>query len=211
MPLFVDTDLGRFYVCCKPCYKKVLADLPTAHKTAYPVLQEWKNEVCPMSGEPIGADAVPITLQGHRFMLCCTGCVAGARAESQVALAKITQPKTVDVGNTTCPVSGKATVANAFVRIDDHVVRLSSSALAADAAKDPAAVLAKARAIAKAQPPKPPHQHQKATEPTPATSTPVAPTPVQPAPVRPAPTPPAPAPPAPAPPTPVPPAKDGKG
>ena len=86
MPLFVDTELGRFYVCCKPCYKKILANVPAAHQTAYPVVQEVKNAVCPVSGEPIGADAVVVTLQGYRFSVCCEACVAQARQHSQVTL-----------------------------------------------------------------------------------------------------------------------------
>ena len=40
LPLFVDTELGRIYVCCKPCFKKIRANVPVAHKTAYPVVEE---------------------------------------------------------------------------------------------------------------------------------------------------------------------------
>jgi len=170
MPLFVDTTLGRFYVCCKPCIKKVLADLPTAHKTAYPVVQEWKNGKCPVSGEAVGEDAVPITLQGHRFSLCCGACAERARTDSQPTLAKVTSAEVVDVGNTTCPLTGKPVAANAFARIGDSIVRLSSPALLEEVAKAPEATLAKAREIAKAQPPAPPHVHEKSpkADPTPA-------------------------------------------
>lgn len=168
MPLFVDTELGRFYVCCKPCYKKILANVPAAHQTAYPVVQEVKNAVCPVSGEPIGADAVVVTLQGYRFSVCCEACVPQARQHSQVTLVKITRPTTQDVGNTTCPVSGAAVTANAFVRIGDAVVHLSAPAAVEAATKDPAGILAKARAIAAAQPPKQKHVHGKADKkPTP--------------------------------------------
>jgi hypothetical protein len=160
MPLFVDTELGRFYVCCKPCYKKVLADLPTAHKTAYPNVQEVKNTTCPRSGEPIGKLAVEMTLQGHRFQVCCAGCVDGARQHSQVTLAKLTRDKLDDVDNSTCPLTGGAVAANAFVLIGDAIVHLADAKLVDDAAKDPAGTLAKARAIAKAQPKRPPHEHQ---------------------------------------------------
>lgn len=160
MPLFVDTELGRFYLCCKPCIKKVQADVPTAHKTAYPVVQEMKNATCPISGEPIGEGAVAVTLQGYRFQVCCAGCVDAARTHSQVTLLKLTSPQVQDVGNTTCPVSGAATTANAFVRIGDRIVHLADPKLFDDVTKAPTAVLAKAEAIAKTQPPRPKHVHQ---------------------------------------------------
>lgn len=161
MPLFVDTELGRFYLCCKPCIKKVQADVPTAHQTAYPVVQEVKNTTCPISGEAIGEGAATVTLQGFRFQVCCAGCVEAARTHSQVTLLKITSPQVKDVGNTTCPVSGAATAANAFVRIGDSIVHLADPKLLDDVAKAPTAVLAKAEAIAKAQPPRPKHVHQR--------------------------------------------------
>ncbi len=164
MPLFVDTDVGRFYVCCKPCYKKILADLPAAHKTAYPVVQAVKNTHCPVSGEAIGEGAVEVTLQGYRFSVCCAGCVDAARQHSQVTLLKVTQPNVKDVGNATCPVTGTATVPNAFALVDAALVHLSSPKAADELAKDPATALAKAQAIAKAQPSKPKHEHQKAAK-----------------------------------------------
>lgn len=173
MPLFVDTDLGRFYVCCKPCYKKVLRDLPTAHKTAYPNIEVHGNTVCPVAGEPIGEHAVEVTLQGHRFKVCCEDCIARAREHSQVTLVKVTDAATVDVGNTTCPVTGKPVVANLFVRIDGNLVHLASTGAVVEVEKDPAGVLAKARTIAAAQPAKPKHVHRAAgATPAPAGKTP---------------------------------------
>jgi hypothetical protein len=164
MPLFIDTELGRFYVCCKPCYKKVTADLQAAHKTAYPVVQEVKNDVCPVSGERIGDGAVAVTLQGYAFKLCCAGCLEQARTHSQVTLTKLTRADVKDLGNETCPVSGKPVTPNAFAIVGDTIVHLSSPLLVDDVRQDPAAVLEKAKAIAKSQPPKPPHQHQKPAE-----------------------------------------------
>lgn len=160
MPLFVDTELGRFYLCCKPCNKKVLADVPTAHKTAYPVVQEVKNTTCPVSGEAIGEGTVAVTLQGYRFQVCCAGCVGAARTHSQVTLLKVTRPAVKDVGNATCPVSGSPTVANAFVVIGDSLVHLADAKLVDEVGKAPAPMLAKAEAIAKAQPPRPKHEHR---------------------------------------------------
>jgi hypothetical protein len=154
LPLFVDTDLGRFYVCCKPCYKKVLADLPAAHKTAYPNVETIANKTCPVTGATLGDDAVEVTLQGFRFRVANADAAALAVRHSQTTLVKLTRPAVVDVGNTTCPVTGGDVAPNAFVLIGDHLVHLGKPAAAEDAAKDPAAVLAKAKTLPKA--PKPP-------------------------------------------------------
>ena len=167
MPLFVDTELGRFYVCCKPCYKKILADVPAAHHTAYPVVERVANKICPVSGAAIGKDAVEITLQGYRFSVCCAGCVADARRNSQVTLLKLTRPGLNDVGNTTCPVAGTPVEMNAFVLVGDSLVHLGTPKAAIEVAKDPAAMLAKAQAIAKSQPPKPAHEHRQRAQPEP--------------------------------------------
>lgn len=163
MSLFVDTDLGRVYLCCKPCAKKVLADVPTAHKTAYPVVGPSANATCPISGEPIGTDAVTMTLQEHRFQVCCAACLPIARREAQVTLAKVTAA-VVDLGNEACPITGEPVTANAFVVIDDTVVRLSSTKVVADAAKAPAATLAKARERVQTQPPRGRHEHAPKAE-----------------------------------------------
>lgn len=162
LPLFVDTELGRIWVCCKPCFKKVLADVPKAHQTAYPVVTEVKNTTCPVSGEPIGKDAVVVTLQAKRFSVCCSGCVDVAKKDAQAVLAKIGEPKLVDLGNDVCPVRGTKTVPNAFVVVDGHVVRLADGKSLEDVQKDPAAVLAKAKKLAAEQPAKPKHVHQPA-------------------------------------------------
>ena len=165
LPLFVDTELGRIWVCCKPCFKKVLADVPKAHQTAYPVVTEVKNTTCPVSGEPIGKDAVVVTLQAKRFSVCCGGCIDATKKDAQVVLAKIGEPKLVDVGNDVCPVRGTKTVPNAFVVVDGHVVRLADGKSFEDVQKDPAAVLAKAKKLAAEQPAKPKHVHQPAAPP----------------------------------------------
>ncbi len=159
MPLFVDTEMGRFYLCCKPCVRKVLADVPTAHKTAYPVVEDVANEVCPVSGEPIGDRKVSVVLQGFRFSVCCEGCVEAAKQHTQRTLIKLREPALVDVGNSTCPLSGKPVVANALVVIGDSLVHLASPRLLQEVEKAPAATLAKAREIARAQGKPAPHQH----------------------------------------------------
>lgn len=149
LPLFVDSDLGRFYVCCKPCFKKVLADLPKAHQTAYPAVEELRNTTCPVSGKPIGRGAVMVTLQGYRFAVCCDECVPKAQKHSQTTLVKLTRKDVVDVGNGYCPVSGEPVVANAFALIDGALVHLSSPKNVEAVKQAPAAMLAKARELAK--------------------------------------------------------------
>lgn len=162
LPLFVDTELGRIWVCCKPCFKKVLADVPKAHQTAYPVVTEVKNTICPVSGEAIGKDAVVVTLQQQRFSLCYGSCHDAAKKDAQVVLAKLAEPKLVDLGNDVCPVRGTRTVPNAFAVVDGHVVRLAEAKAVEDVQKDPAAVLAKAKKLAAGQPAKEKHMHQPA-------------------------------------------------
>jgi hypothetical protein len=162
LPLFVDTELGRIWVCCKPCFKKVLANVPKAHQTAYPVVAEVKNTICPVSGEAIGKDAVVVTLQANRFSVCCSGCVDVAKKDAQAVLAKIGEPKLVDLGNDVCPVRGTPTAPNAFVVVDGQVVRLADAKAVDDVKKDPAAALAKAKKLAAEQPAKPKHVHQPA-------------------------------------------------
>lgn len=167
MPLFVDTEAGRFYVCCKPCYRKILRNVPAAHKTAYPVVEAVVNERCPVSGEPIGEHAVSLTLQGFSFRLCCASCSEVARRQSQLTLTKVTEPEVVDLHNDTCPITGDPVAANAFVLIGNTLVRTSGPECAEAAAADPAKVVAKARQIASDQPPREPHEHAPAPEQTP--------------------------------------------
>lgn len=165
LPLFVDTVMGRIYICCKPCIRKIQRDVPTAHKTAFPVVEEVANEVCPVSGEKVGADAVAVTLQGFRFSVCCADCVPVAQAHHQVTLVKLREPKLVDVGNRTCPIDGKPVAANAFAVVGDAIIHLSAPALVAEVEKAPAEVLAKARAIAAKQPKAEPHRCKPAGKP----------------------------------------------
>jgi hypothetical protein len=160
MPLFVDTEVGRFYVCCKPCFKKILADLPAAQKTAYPTVKTINNKLCPVSGEAIGEHKQTMTLQGFQFDVCCAGCTDGARSRSQVVLSKLDAANLKDIGNTTCPLTGKPVTDNSFVVIGDSIVHLASTANVADAEKAPQATLDKAIEIAARQPAQPKHVHR---------------------------------------------------
>jgi len=165
LPLFVDTELGRIWVCCKPCFKKVLKDVPKAHQTAYPVVEAVANTVCPVSGEAIGEPKVEITLQQKRFFVCCHGCVAPARADAQAVLAKLAEPQLIDVGNDLCPITGTKVAPNQFVVIAGHLVRLADGKAVEACKQDPEGTLTKAKQLAKAQPPKPKHVHQPAPKP----------------------------------------------
>lgn len=144
--LFTDTEQGRIYVCCLPCVKKIQADLDRAMKAAYPRARKAKNELCPVMGKPIKEDAPTVVVQGIEIKLCCDTCKKEMQTNLQVFLAKAMDPKVVDVKNTVCPVTGKPTEANAFCVIGKDLVRLSSPTCVAEVKKDPAGVLAKAKA-----------------------------------------------------------------
>lgn len=146
--LFVDTEMGRFWVCCKGCDEDVLLYLADAHRTAYPVIEKVTNTVCPVTGKPIPEkDAPRLVLQGFEFSLCCASCVPKARADSQVVLAKLHEPKLVDLGNRTCPVSNEPVDARAFVVIDTTIVRISSAKHVLAVEEEPDKVLARAREL----------------------------------------------------------------
>lgn len=149
LPLFVDTELGRFYVCCKPCFKKILANVDAAYRTAFPVVQELENTTCPVSGKPIDADPGRMQLQGYSFRLCSEACRTKAIADAQVVLAQLLHANLREVGNATCPASGKPVQPNHFVLVDDHLIRLADADQIAAVEKAPAAMLAKAKELAK--------------------------------------------------------------
>ncbi|MBK8975052.1 MAG: hypothetical protein IPM29_03935 [Planctomycetes bacterium] len=165
LPLFADTELGRIYVCCKPCIRKVHADVQTAYETAYPTTKDLPNEICPVSGEPIGEQPVSVVLQGLRIRLCCEGCLAEARQHTQITLAKANEPTLDDVQNRQCPVDGQPVQPNAFAVIGATVVRLSSPSHLADVQEKPQALLDKARADRKADGPIPAHRHTPTPQP----------------------------------------------
>jgi len=145
--LFADTEMGRIYICCKACVKDIQADVAIAYKTAYPIDKKIENKICPVTGGEITKESPTVVLQGFQFFLRSAGDIPTARANSQVVLARLNDPKLVDLENKTCPVTGEPTVKNAFVVIDGTIVRLSSAKLLADVAKDPPKVLKKAKEI----------------------------------------------------------------
>ncbi len=141
--LFVDTSMGRFFVCCKPCIKKILDDVDAAHRTAYAESTVHDNKTCPVMGEPIIDTDLRVTLQGHDFGICCVDCFDRAAADHQVTLARLHNPKLRDGKNTVCPITGDAVVPHAFVVLDGVIVRLSSMECVDAARAQPQAVLAR--------------------------------------------------------------------
>lgn len=145
--LFAATDKGRIYVCCKSCVKDILADVPTAYRTAYPSDTKVSNKTCPVTGGAIEEDSPTVVLQGFEFFVRTQEDVRVAQENSQLVLAKLNDPTLVDLENKTCPVSGASVASNAFVVIEATIVRLSSAKLLDEIAADPAKVLTRAREI----------------------------------------------------------------
>ena len=145
--LFAETETGRIYVCCKGCIKDILADVTTAYRTAHPSDKKVANKICPVTGGEITVDSPTVVLQGFEFFVRSKDDVRLARENSQIVLAKLNDPKLVDLENQTCPVSGEVVARNAFVVIDGTIVRLSSAKLLEEIVMDPAKVLSKAREI----------------------------------------------------------------
>lgn len=145
--LFAETEKGRLYVCCKGCIKDILADVETAYRTAFSEEKKVANATCPVTGDPVGEDARKAAFQGFEFSIHSAACEAKARENLQIVLAKLNDPKLVDMENKTCPVTGAPTAKNAFVVIEGAIVRLSSPKLVEEIVKDPAKVLAKAKEI----------------------------------------------------------------
>lgn len=64
---------------------------------------------------------------------------------AQVVLAKALDPAVRDVGNVSCPITGKPVAANAYCLVGKDLVRLSGAECVDEVRKDPARALAKAR------------------------------------------------------------------
>ncbi|MBL8723343.1 MAG: hypothetical protein JNK49_04820 [Planctomycetes bacterium] len=163
LELFTDTPAGRIYLCCKPCVPKVQADVPAAVQTAFPVPQRHRNPKCPVTGNPIGAFAETVVLQGHEFQVCCAECVERARRDAQTTLVHLLLPEVRDLDNPTCPVSGEPVAPNAVVQVGDELVHLASLRHLAAVERDPAGALAKARTSAAGRPASTPHVPQPRT------------------------------------------------
>lgn len=155
--LFTDTVAGRIYVCCKPCVPKIQADVAAAVQTAFPTAQALHNTLCPVTGDPLGADAVAVTLQGYAFEVCCSDCAEAAKRDAQTTLVHLLRPDVRDLDNPTCPIRGTPVAPNAVVIVGDELVHLADLRAVDAVLADPAAALAKARASAASRPARAPH------------------------------------------------------
>lgn len=147
--IFAETAKGRIFVCCKSCVPDILENVDVAYRTAYPANKRVANSKCPVTGAEISKDSPTVVLQGFEFSVKDSAAAALAREESQVVLAKLNDPKLVDLANKKCPVTGSAVTRNAFAVIDGYIVRLSSQKCIEEVEKDPAKVLAKAKELLK--------------------------------------------------------------
>jgi hypothetical protein len=139
--LFVDTAMGRIFVCCTPCNRKVLDDVEGAYKAAYPRADPVENATCPVSGRAVPEGAPTVQLQGTIFRICSEDCRAQAVLDSQIVLAKVRIPSLKDEANPRCPLTGLEAMRNVFIVIGDRIVRLSSRDCVDLALRDPGAVL----------------------------------------------------------------------
>lgn len=144
LKLFTDTERGRIWVCCKGCIADIHDDVELAYRTAYPTTSHVQSTTCPVTGKPLREDSPFVELQGQRFRVLDSGAAKRAVEHSQVTLARLREPKLVDVGNGTCPVDGKPVQANAFAVIDGRIVHLSSPRHVEELGKDPQKALDKA-------------------------------------------------------------------
>ena len=145
--LYTDTQRGRIYICCKACVKDIQDDVEANYKAAYPTTKEAGNKTCPATGKPLPKEPVTVLLQGHSFQVCDQAAAKLAVDDAQATLAKLFDPKLVEVGNKTCPVNGEAVAANVLVVYDGRIVRLSSSKAVDEFKKEPKKLLAKALEI----------------------------------------------------------------
>jgi hypothetical protein len=145
--LFTDTTYGRIYICCKGCIEEIQADVPFAYRTAYPRTEMLRNKRCPVTGAEIGAEAKRVLLQGVEFSVLDAPAAKKAVEDAQATLAKLRDPKLVDVGNRTCPILGTPVAPNVVAIHAGHLIRLASVEAFEELQKDPAQGLARARAI----------------------------------------------------------------
>ncbi len=111
-------------------------------KPSYPL------QVCPISGEKLGSDAIDTVAGGHLLRVCCPKCVTTVQADPAKALAQVREAviaaQKPSYPMLVCPVTSETLGAEAV----DHVygtrlVRLKDKATVEAFEKSPAAFLAK--------------------------------------------------------------------
>lgn len=143
--LFTDTEKGRIYLCCAPCARKVRKDPDRAYDAAFPTSRKAGNTVCPVTGRKIDERSPSVLLQGVEIAVATEDAKKLAPSMAQVVLAKALDPAVRDVGNVSCPITGKPVAANAYCLVGKDLVRLSGAECVDEVRKDPARALAKAR------------------------------------------------------------------
>lgn len=146
LKLFTDTELGRIWVCCKGCIADIHDDVELAYRTAYPTAREVELDKCPVTGRELREQSPFVELQGLRFRVFDDAAAQLARTRTQITVARVLEPKLVEVGNATCPIDGKPVSPNAFAVIDGRIVGLSSPKHVDELSKDPAVALRRALA-----------------------------------------------------------------
>lgn len=145
--LYTDTKFGRIYICCKACVKDIQADVEHTYRTAYPTTEKLENKTCPVTGKAITKDAARVELQGRDFLVADKAAAVVALDDAQATLAKLADPKLVDVGNATCPTTGEPVARNTIALIDGHIVRFATVKAIEAAKTDAKVTLAKAREL----------------------------------------------------------------
>lgn len=90
---------NRVYrLCCKKCvgrFEKDPAKYVKEYETQVIAAQKpaYKLTTCPISGKPLGDDAVDMVIQGRLVRVCCAGCVGPVKADPAAAFAKIDAAK----------------------------------------------------------------------------------------------------------------------
>ncbi len=144
--VFVATEKGAIYLCCKGCTEKVTKDPAAAYAKAYPKTEKLGNKLCPVTAETIKAgEGKAVTYKGYEIMACCPGCEKAVIANGDIIVTLLTNPKIVDVRNANDPVTGKPAVDNTFVLIGDDLVHLSSKDSVEEIKKDSAKFLKTAK------------------------------------------------------------------
>ena len=67
--VFVATEKGAVYLCCKGCTEKVAKDPAAAYAKAYPKTEKLGNKLCPVTAETIKAgEGKAVAYKGYEIM-----------------------------------------------------------------------------------------------------------------------------------------------
>ncbi len=134
------------YFCCKKCVAKGKDDPKAMLAKAYPAdkVVDLKNTMCPVMAEPVGDATDTVTVMGRKMRLCCDGCAEDVVAHPVAMLARLENPKLVDLENKTCPISEKPAFGKFVAVYQGKMMRLCGDACVEKVRKDPEKALAAA-------------------------------------------------------------------